>query len=265
MGTHWRKSVVIITWLIILFYFLPLSYASHSHSFCHYKMCGDELISYHPVFILTGGTATARVGQSQVFPIIDSSSYNFAINKAFTTELLGGGYAGMEFDFHPDWYLQTGLSYYQVSAFTSRGLLTQGADPQSSDQYLFRYRVNSRRVLIDERLLYNNCHQYHPYIAFAFGVAFNKAYGYQVDYPPFLTFSPLFSSNRTTAFTYRLGFGIDVDTLANLRLGIGYRFSDLGKVSLGSGHIDTVKIGSTLTQSHLYTQELVAQLTYMIT
>jgi hypothetical protein len=47
-------------------------------------------------------------------------------------------------------------------------------------------------------------------------------------------------------------------------VGIGYRFADLGNVSLGSGYVDVTPFTPVLAQQHLYAQEVLAQLSYLI-
>jgi opacity protein-like surface antigen len=103
----------------------------------------------------------------------------------------------------------------------------------------------------------------HPFASVGIGAAFNQAYGYSTNVPAFLTFTPQFASHQTTSFTYSVGLGMDFDVEKNWRLGANYRFTDLGKANLGAGNIDVFPFTSTLTQSHLYAQEVMAHVTYL--
>lgn len=67
-----------------------------------------------------------------------------------------------------------------------------------------------------------------------------------------------------TAFSYAIGIGIDADLSSHVRIGAGYRFSDLGQIKLGNATIDTTSASGTLSQAHLYTNEILAQLTFML-
>ena len=48
-----------------------------------------------------------------------------------------------------------------------------------------------------------------------------------------------------------------------MRLGVGYRFASLGKAQLGSALIDVTPVAGTFSQSHLYTNEALVQLTWI--
>lgn len=220
--------------------------------------------SWRPILSVTGGVAiTENTGRSQTLPIIDSSLYAYQANNSDQSKVLFGGLVGVEMMIDPAWAFQLGLSYYQPATFTAKGQLTQGADPQSSDVFDYQYDMISRQLLLETKILFTWC-RYHPYFSMGLGVGFNSAENYEVDFPPFLTFTPIFSNHSTETFTYNVGVGLDVDLDANWRIGLGYRFTDLGKVGLGNGMIDTVPTHSTLSQGRWYANEVVAQLTFLM-
>ncbi|MEO7049215.1 MAG: outer membrane beta-barrel protein [Ferruginibacter sp.] len=160
--------------------------------------------------------------------------------------------------------MQTGLGYDQASNFEAKGSLAQGADAQSEDQYSYHYSVLARQVLVEGKLLYRFRERYFPYFLLGLGTAFNKASSYGTNVPPFSTFTRQYQNNTQTSFSYAIGLGVDVDVINHLRLGIGYRFADFGQVQLGKSTIDTTSVGGTLTQTHLYANEILAQLTFVI-
>jgi opacity protein-like surface antigen len=220
----------------------------------------------NPIATLTSGVATARVGQTQTLTQAnDFSSYHYAANGSHFSQILWGGFMGTEFPVYPQWDLAVGVGYYQPSNFSSgNGVLTQGIDARSSDQYIYSYKAKSQQLLAEVKLLWSAQERFHPYISAGLGAAFNRAYGYTTNVPPFVTFTPEFTSHSTTAFSYSLGAGVDMDIHKNWRVGVGYRFSDLGKVGLGSGDIDVIPFSPVLSQQHLYAQEVMAQLSYLI-
>lgn len=219
---------------------------------------------WRPLVTLSGGGLwTTHAGKSQVFPIIDSSRYSYAIDNGNQSKGIFGAFGGVEFALNPMWALQLGVSYYQAGKFHPSGILTQGVDPQSSDQFAYGYNIQSRQVLAESKLLMNYRERFHPYISLGLGGAFNKASNYHVTYPRFLTFTPKFEDASKTSFSYNLGAGLDFDVTSHIRVGVGYRFADLGKVSLGQGRIDTTPINSTLNQSNFYTNQVLAQLSFL--
>ena len=60
-----------------------------------------------------------------------------------------------------------------------------------------------------------------------------------------------------------MGPGIDVSLTKSVRVGVGYRFTDLGSANTGKAQLDTIPISSMLKQSHVYTNQFLAQFTYI--
>jgi opacity protein-like surface antigen len=220
----------------------------------------------NPIFTLTGGVAFAKIGQTQTLTMTnDFSLYNYAANGSYSRQAIWGAFVGTEFLIHPMLNLAVGLGYYQPSVFSSgNGVLTQGIDVPSSNHYLYNYNVKSQQLLVEGKLLWRVHDYFHPFISVGLGAAFNTAYAFQAQVPPFLTFTPQFKSNTTSSFSYSIGIGMDVDIQKNWRLGASYRFNDLGKASLGAGYIDVTPFTPVLSQQNLYAQEVVAQLSYLV-
>jgi opacity protein-like surface antigen len=124
--------------------------------------------------------------------------------------------------------------------------------------------VKSSQLLAEGKLLWNVKEFLHPYATFGLGVAFNDASSYSTNVPPFVTFTPQFTNHINAAFSYSIGLGMDIDVYKRWRLGTGYRFTDLGKANLGMGPVDLTPFTSSLSQPHLYTQEIVVQLSYLL-
>lgn len=257
--TYFRKQhhkVICRVFLIVIS--LIFSTTSYAYSFT----------SWHPIIAIGAGTSTSTsVGKSQNFPIQNPSTdqfYNYSANQPTQTSSLFDGFLGAEFNLRPNWALQVGVDYNQASPYSAKGTLLQGADIESADSYTYHYGVLTKQLLIEGKLLYTVKERYHPYVLGGLGAAFNKAYNYYTNVPPFLTFTRMYQDNTVTAFSYAIGFGIDVDLTSHFRVGAGYRFADLGQVKLGNAMIDTTNVNGTLSQTHLYTNEILAQFTIVV-
>lgn len=252
-----KQIRILLTTLVI--FVLP-SYA-FSWSF-------EEGKNWHPIIALGAGTASStNVGQSQYFPVQIPTSYQFfdySANHATQTSALMDGFVGVEWNLQPNWALQAGLDYNQISPFSAKGTLLQGVDIESANSYAYYYGILAKQLLVEGKLLYAIKKHYHPYVLMGLGAAFNKAYNYYTNVPSFLTFTPTYNDHTTTSYSYAVGVGMDVDITPNLRLGIGYRFADLGKVQLGGASINGVALSDTLSQSRLYANEVLAQVTFII-
>lgn len=219
----------------------------------------------NPILTLSAGLASAQVGEDQTLTREgDFTLYKYSADKN-SNRFSAGVFVGTEFSVHPCIDLILGLGYYVPSNFSVTGRLTQGVDEPSFNEFSYRYKISSQQLLAEGKLLWNVKRFFYPYFSVGMGAAFNTAYNYSVDVlPPFLTFSPQFSNHSTTAFTYSLGLGVDMDIYKHWRAGLGYRFSDFGKVSLGSGQLGFAPFAPRLQQDHLYTQEVMAQISYIV-
>jgi len=214
-----------------------------------------------------GVSISSDVGRSKNFPIENFTTdefYNYSANRHAQTAALFDVSLGMEWNLCSNWLLQTGVDYNQASPFYAKGILTQGADSRSADTYTYRYHILTKQLLAQAKLLYTVAERYHPYAVIGLGAAFNQAIDYGTDVPPNLTFTRLYHSESNTAFSYAVGIGADMDVGDYMRLGIGYRFTDSGQVKLGKAMIDTSSVAGTLDQSHLYANQVLAQVTWKI-
>lgn len=224
--------------------------------------------AWRSVIAIGGGAYfTSNTGESQTFPIQDPDTdefYEYAPTHNSQTAGLYNAFVGVEWRLLPNWLLQTGFDYNQTSSLYTNGVVTQGADVQSEDIYNYHYNIVTRQLLLAGKLLYTLKQRYHPYVLVGLGAAFNQASNYSTNVPPFLTFTRMYQDNNNTSFSYAAGVGVDVDLTDNLRFGIGYRYADLGQVKLGAANIDVNSVSGTLSQSNLYANQLLAQLTLVI-
>ncbi len=224
--------------------------------------------TWHTVIAIGAGTSTTNtVGQSQSFPINNAITSEFYIYSAYRptqTSTLGDLFIGAEWQLTPYWLIQGGLDYSGTAAFSAKGTLIQGADAVSADIYNYSYNVLARQLMAEGKLLYIFRQIYHPYVLVGLGSSFNRGYNFQTSVPPFLAFTRQYQDYYNYSLTYSLGFGLDVDVYHNLRLGLGYRFADLGQSNLGYATIDTTRVYGVLTQNHIYTNQVLAQLTWVV-
>ena len=217
----------------------------------------------HPVFIFTTGASISQLGRSQSFTPLDLCSYNYKPTGSNTTNVLWGGFVGSEVKHSSSWGLIAGFGYYQPSFLSTKGRLTQGADAASSDTYNYRYRTLSQQLLAEAKLYWVTKEKIHSFLMLGIGSTFNNTFNYQTNVPPFLEFTQAFSNHKQTNFTYAIGPGIDISVSKSFRIGVAYRFTDLGSANTGSAHIDAIPISSTLKQSHLYANQILAQFTFI--
>ena len=224
----------------------------------------EEDFFLRPVFALSGGAVFFSDFDSSNFPI-GLSHYDYNAENDGGTRGVYGGFIGAELPLTPRFNVQTGIAYYQTTNAPVTGTLSQGIDPQSPAKFDYRYKIITRQLLLETKLLANWREVYHPYVSVGLGAAFNEAKDYNVDIIPCCTtFSPEYENGNTTSFTYNLGVGLDYDIAEFLRLGVGYRFADLGKANLGDGIINNTTVTQSPEQTHLYAQEILLQLTLII-
>lgn len=223
--------------------------------------------TWRPLVAVGAGISwSSTIGNSAYFPIepdVAEEYYQYSVNHTTQSSALGDVFLGLEWQFQPMWALQMGLGYQQASPFLAKGSYIQGADVRSQNTYFYDYGILIRQLLIEGKLLYSFKERYHPYVLGGIGSSFNKAYSYNTDVPINLAFTRIYSNNASSSFTYIVGVGLDYDVISSFRLGIGYRFTDVGNIKLGSAVIDTTPVNGTLSQSHLYANEILIQATWI--
>ena len=177
---------------------------------------------------------------------------------------MGGAFLGVERVLTERFSVQLGVSAYADCNLTPQGDVWLFSVPKF-DALIYRYQVRHSRVMVEGKFLNNFLsHQaIHPYVSWEVGAAFNRACSYletsfTPDVPPMVPFG-----NRSqSSFAYGVGLGVDYNLNQRVRFGIGYQFADLGAASLGltSAELTT----QTLSISHLYTNQLRFQLTFLI-
>lgn len=246
------KTKLIITQVMILFYLTSTTDA--------YSQTANQ---FYPVLKLTAGVASAELGQNHLFSIGDNQ-FDYSANQHSYTEFFPGAFLGVEIPIQAKMNIQVGISYSQLPIFPENGILTQGVDAQSADQYGYNFDIRSQQVLAEGKLLWHPYANLNPYLLFGIGAAFNEASAYKTSLGcTNLSLTPSFGNASNTALSYSLGLGMDVDVVKNFRLGVGYRFTSLGTSELANGYVGNTPINHKLQESNLHLQEFVIELTYI--
>lgn len=222
---------------------------------CWHGVCGIE----------SGVAITSNAGKSKTFPSNSSNEefYEYSVHHKTQTRGIYGGFIGAVWRGQPCWDIQLNINYCQSSPFSVNGTLTQGIDVQSQNSYNYNYKIKIRQFLAEAKFSYVNCGRFRPYGLVGIGPSFNKAYSFSTTVPSLLTFTRTYDSHTTVGFTYAVGAGLDVEITNCVYLGISYRFTNFGRASLGSATIDDTSVSGTLSQSHFYANEVLAQLTFL--
>ncbi|MDX2346904.1 MAG: outer membrane beta-barrel protein [Legionella sp.] len=218
------------------------------------------------VINLSGGMASAKVGQSQTLTMPDDyTTYRYTANPSSVEKFIYGIFVGTHVPVKFPGELQLGVSFYQPDDLTSgKSTLTQGVDAATAIQIPYNYKVKNKSLLIEARLLGTIQDLMHPYFSLGIGAAFNTTSDYAAHVPQFLTFTPEFKKNSITNFSYAVGAGIEIDISKNTRLGVGYRLADIGKANLGEAVLDDAPFKKQLKQSNLYYQAVFGQFTWIL-
>lgn len=218
------------------------------------------LSQLQPVVTLNGGAAIATP--------VDTNTQSVAISPAglayhYTPQVnnwpvvgMGGVFAGAEYAIQPDWWLQSGFSYYAFSAIQQQGSTDNGPGN-------YHYNVQSQQVLWESRLAYHY-QRFNPYFSVGLGTAINKDNNYQVTHNGSTGY--VFSGHQQAAFSWQVGVGMDANITQHWRAGLSYRFVDLGANSLGTvpnAWGNNQASPGKLKQDNLYMQEALAQVSYL--
>lgn len=219
---------------------------------------------WHPLVMVTGGELfTSNAGRYTEFAQ-GFSKFRYQPTEGSQYKPLYGLSIGNEMYISPHFAWQSAISFYRDSHLNVSGSLTQGVTPPSSDIYGYSYAIATQQLLLENKLMARVNNRLLPYFTFGLGTAFNNSYDFRTTAQPTLVFTPQFPSKKVSSFSYNLGVGVDVNIEPHTRLGLGYRFTNFGRTSLGNGTINTTALPYTLSQSHLYVNELVAQISYVL-
>jgi len=217
--------------------------------------------TFRPVVALSSGLAITNVYSSTVIDFAPFQNSYIGRNH-YNTQFDSGLFMGVETAFSCNFTTQIGLEYFVNSSFKESGSVYQFTDPLFNN-LAYRYKIQSRRISLAAKISRAFRQIWHPYISASMGSASNKAFHY-TEYPVTSADVPMaqpFDNHTTSAFTYSIGIGADVDVAEHWRLGAGYRFVDLGKACLGVSPLQSST--ETICSTHMNANEILVQISYL--
>ncbi len=218
---------------------------------------------YEPLATLTLGADFVNVGLAQTLTLLPPFENHYTATHPSQTAVDFGGFLGVERTFLPNLNAQLGASVYIDSQLTAKGHVWQFGVPKF-DNFTYDYHIQPVRVMVTNKLLTTlpRYQSMHPYFSWEIGAAFNQASNYHENsIVPLVTPMSPFSRHTETSFAWGVGLGMDYSVTQHVRAGMGYQFSNLGSASLGRTSAETTS--QSLSLSHLYTNQLRLQLTYL--
>jgi opacity protein-like surface antigen len=223
-------------------------------------------IQFNPILSLGGGMLHKPTNSTSYFPADNPTQdffYNYHGDTNYQNVALFDIFLADQWWITPLLSAQAGFEYVQSNSIQQKGVLTQGVDNQSSDNFAYKYNVVSRQLLLTGKLFYQIAPRWYPFIMGGMGWAFNSASDFSTTVPPYLMTTKEFTGNTASSFTYSVGVGMDFEFTKTLRFGLGYRYANLGRITLGSPTLDAQASSGRISQNATYANELVAQFTYI--
>lgn len=243
---------------------------------------------WNPLLTISGGDAFSQnIESSHYFPSSDPTDENFYRYQASRSDVSApvvGLFLATDIPLNSRLHTQIGLNYQDPFAFDAKGTVTQGLvmidsglpDALTESTFPYHYQISAQQWLVQAKLLYQWRQGIFPYLLAGFGTSYNRSFHFSVGIsPPGTTMSNQFQNNGQWVFSYTIGLGLDLDVIEHWRVGLGYRFTDYGPSKTGNSILDRggvnnnglvnpeVTSPSHLSVSHLYSNELTAQVTYL--
>lgn len=224
-----------------------------------------------PVVTLSGGMVAAQKSQSATF-YFANTVFEYQPHHTSVLNPIVGGFVGAEYAINQKWAWQFGAAFYQASNSSINGEETQAPilNLDATNIWNYNYKILSRQLLFENKLLFTLQKNYHPYLLIGLGEGFNDAHDFHVT--PLNSgevATAIFEDHSNKTFIYMGGLGLDINLLKQMRIGAGYRFAYLGKNDLGKGVLDTGVGGNVFylpafKSRHSFSHEALIQLTYTL-
>lgn len=212
---------------------------------------------------LSGAVLWDNAGQSQTLTLAPDIVKNYKADNDTRWEAGGEIFLGIQVPLPKSLRGQLGLAFAIANDATLSGDILDDSN-QQFDNYNYRYQINHRHYALKGKLLGDLGCDLFPWISAGVGVGYNSAHSF-TNTPSIseAVRSPNFSGNTIRAFTYSVGAGFQyaINKSKSWQVGLGYEFSDWGKSKLGRARGQTQ--GAGLTMNHLYTNAILANITYI--
>ncbi len=213
------------------------------------------------VMTLGLGPAWTSNGQTQTFFLQTDVQKTYAAVKKTSGFAVGEFFAGVQHELSPVFTGQLGIALAATGNAKLQGDIWEDADPNFNN-FDYNYKINHTHVALKGKLLADFGLMVQPYISGSVGGGYNRTHDFHIGQKLFEEVpAPNFADNKTSAFTYTLGFGVQKAVNNHWQVGIGYEFANWGKSQLARAQGQTLNSGLYL--SHLYTNQLQLNLSYV--
>ena len=235
-------------------------YISVSHAAADYLNANWlSFIKSNFVSSLSVGPSWESAGQAQTLNLAPDVVKTYTTNRPSNSMPSAELFLGIKNELPKQMEDQIGLAFAASGNATLSGAIWDDGNP-SFNNYTYQYKVNHLGFSLKGKLIANWNWIFMPWISGSLGVGFNTAYGFNNTPTIYQAVRmPNFASHTITALTYTLGAGLQHQLNQHWQAGVGYEFSDWGKSRLGSAS----GTGQGLSLSHLYTNSILFNLTYI--
>lgn len=210
---------------------------------------------------ISGGPVWASGGETQTFYLTPEIEKTYVGRQSTNALAFGELFLGVQKPLSSKWLGQLGLALATADNANLQGVIWDDADPQF-DNFIYRYKIQHTHVAVKGKLLADDGYWLIPWVSGSLGVSFNDARKFHSTPTIFEAVpTPDFASHTQTSFTYTVGAGVQKALNEHWQVGIGYEFADWGKSALGRAEQQTINSGLSL--SHLYTNGVLFNLTYL--
>lgn len=213
------------------------------------------------VITLSGGSAWVSGGETQTFYLAPEIEKTYTANEPDNTIAEGDLFLGIQKPVYKKLLGQLGFDFAAAGNVDLSGNIWDDANPEFNN-HTYNYQVRHNAFALKGKLLFDMNLPVIPWISASAGIGFNQASDFNNNPTIFEALpAPDFSNNTTTAFTYTLAVGVQRIITKNWQAGVSYEFADWGKSGLDRAPGQTM--GSGPSQSHLYSNALLLNITYV--
>ena len=207
------------------------------------------------------GPTWAAAGEQQTFNLTPAIEKTYTANRNMNTLTAGEVFVGVQKNLPANIYGHFGLTGGMDSQVGLSGNIWDDADP-AFDNYTYSYNIQHAYVGLKGKFFKDfDCYVL-PWFSAGVGVGFNSSHAFS-NQPLINEALPNnnFGDHTQATVTYTIGFGAQRILAEHWQVGLGYEFSDWGQSLLGKADGQTINSGLTL--SHLYTNGIMFNLTYV--
>ncbi|NNM58837.1 MAG: porin family protein [Legionellales bacterium] len=213
------------------------------------------------VVTLSGGPSWISGGETQTFYLAPEIEKTYTADKPTNTVGEGDLFLGVQKPLYNKLLGQLGFDFAATGNAGLSGDIWDDADPEFNN-HNYDYDINHKAFALKGKLLLDMNLPVIPWISASAGIGFNQASHFTNNSTIFQALpNPDFSDNTTSSFTYTLAVGIQRIITKNWQAGVSYEFADWGKSELGNAEGQTM--GSGLSLSHLYSNAVLLNITYL--